>query len=78
MAEESANLIEAAISSNGVTNKDAAKIAGFREVTFYARHVDPGSWRLRELARIYRKLNRIGRGLLLDGIKNFFLHGDLT
>lgn len=69
---------EAARRVSGMTNIEAARTAGFKEVTLYTREDDPGSWRLRELARIYRELDGTGKGLLLDAVRDFCENADLT
>ncbi len=69
---------EAARRASGMSNVEAAKTAGFKEPTMYTREDDPGSWRLRELARIYRELDGTGRGLLLAAMADFCENADLT
>lgn len=69
---------EAARRVSGMSNVDAAKVAGFKEVTIYVREDDPGSWRLRELARIYRELDDTGKGLLFGAMKDFCENAELT
>ncbi len=69
---------ESARRASGMSNIEAARTAGFKEVTIYAREDDPGSWRLRELARIYRALDDTGKGLLFGAIDDFFENAELT
>lgn len=69
---------EAARRVSGMSNIQAARTAGFKEVTIYAREDDPGSWRLRELARIYRSLDDTGKRLLFDAMKDFCVNAELT
>lgn len=69
---ETSNLIREARRSSLLTQAEAGDILGMSEVTFRSREVNPSSFSIEELHKLYEKCNETGKRLINEYVSAAF------